>query len=79
MKKTVPFILSSLLGLQAEQLDEIVEHYQDFANIEIDNDTLIRIANEFIGVYEIKLLYKCFFWYIYNQQVPGFNGVLKLR
>ncbi len=66
-----------LADLTDSQVDEIVHKYKDFADIEMTNQELARCCqgDEY---YSAELLYKCFFWYIHNKKVPGFNGRVKI-
>jgi hypothetical protein len=74
--------INQLRGLQAAQIDEIVQHYKDFESVEYENKDLDLIVERYFmknsHKYTINMLKKCLFWYLYNKQVPGLTGVLRL-
>ena len=67
-----------------KDMDQIIERYKDFADIKQDNKDIQRKAEEYALLneshkYSMKQIVKSLFWYVYSKQVPGFNGVLKIR
>ena len=67
--------INQLRGMSSEQIDEIVNHYKDFASVEYDNRDLDVIAERYVFKnYSLNMMKKCLFWYLYNKQVPGLTG-----
>jgi hypothetical protein len=74
--------INSLRGLTAARIEEIVQHYKDFESVEYENRDLDLIVERYFMKnsykYTINMLKKCLFWYLYNKQVPGLRGELRL-
>ena len=73
--------INQLRGMSSEQIDEIVNHYKDFESVEYENRDLDAIAERYVFKnvhFSLNMMKKCLFWYLYNKQVPGLRGELKL-
>lgn len=72
--------INQLRGISSERINEIVQHYKDFANVEYDNKDLDTIAERYASKANasVNMMKKCLFWYIYNKQVARLKGRLVL-
>ena len=62
------------------RVDEIIQHYKDFESVEYENKDLDVIAERYCMKQKVSLnmMKKCLFWFLYNKQVPGLRGELRL-
>ena len=76
-------LLFYLRDLSDNQITEIVNHYKDFAGIKHDSKEIQTKAEEYAlrnsHKFSMSEIVKSLFWYVYNKQVPGLTGVLKLK
>ena len=72
--------INQLRGLTAARVDEIIQHYKDFESVEYENKDLDIIAERYCMKQKVSLnmMKKCLFWFLYNKQVPGLRGELRL-
>ena len=72
--------INQLRGMNSETIDEIVQHYKDFESVEYENKDLDIIAERYCMKQKVSLnmMKKCLFWFLYNKQVPGLRGELRL-